>query len=164
MYSSITRLRTRKERRWPPCRGFGGVRPLPARAARCMWMREAASGWRARLPSLKHARLARALGFEVLPPAFLYAAISPWKRLQGFFYFIYLFLKMLIKFQCLISSSVMLSQFWLPSCCMLSWECKITSLGIRYRFQPGFQGELQLYHSLQKIIQIVVVTQSGYVT
>lgn len=33
------------------------------------------------------------------------------KDYKDFFYFIYLFLKMLIKFQCLISSSVMLSQF-----------------------------------------------------
>lgn len=47
---------------------------------------------------------------------------------------------------------------------MLSREYKITSLGIRNRFQPGFQDELQLYCSSQNIIQIVAVTWSGHVT
>lgn len=58
----------------------------------------------------------------------------------------------------------MLSQFWLQLYCMLNWEYKITSLGIRYRFQPGFQNELQQYYRLQNMISVVVVTQSRYVT
>lgn len=58
----------------------------------------------------------------------------------------------------------MLRRFWFLLCCMLSREYKITSLGIRNRFQPGFRDELQLYCSSQNIIQIVAVTWSGHVT
>lgn len=49
-------------------------------------MRETLSVWRAHLPSLKHARLAGALGFEVLPSALLYTQFLLGEDYKDFFF------------------------------------------------------------------------------